>query len=277
MIYSSSSCWALEYILFNSSTTNNFTINVNIPNLYYMIVGAGGTGSNSSANGTYIGGSGGGAGGCWNNSIVDFSANSYTITIPAITAGLYTKLTNNSNFTLEAQNGQLLQRGEVKLNTTILSPVSSTPNDQGVGGSSGQNAGASPGGGLYLNPGNTGNYLTFLGDNLISNTYFGGGGGGGAGIIVTTGANGNGGNGGGGGGGAGVKDGIRGTGGIGTNGSNGANATTNNGSNGGNAFNSIGLGYGGGGGGGGAGSASSPAGVGGSGGGAVLLLYFQLP
>jgi hypothetical protein len=257
------------YILFGSTPASYyFNTNKVIPRLYYMIVGAGGSGQKGNASGT-VPGAGGGAGGCLNSYIDDFSITNYTITIPDLGDGKYTEITNNSTLSLIAQNGIFITRGSVSLNSTVLIPASSTPREQGVGGSGGQAAGSRPGGSVY-----TGNYLTFLGDGLVSNTYFGGGGGSGAGNNVNSGNNNNGGNGGGGGGGAGLDIlNNQGNGGIGTNGNNGL-ATVGS-TVGGNAFNSIGQGYGGGGGGGGSSSASSSGGLGGTGGGAILLLYFQ--
>jgi hypothetical protein len=252
------------YILFNSTTTSYyFKTNITIPNLYYMIVGTGGTGQPGSANGE-IPGAGGGAGGCWNYFINNFSLSNYTITIPTINTGLSTQITDGS-FSLTAQSGQYVQRGYVNLNGTDLSPASSIANEQGVGGSGSQNIGSAPGGSVY-----SGNHLTFLGDGLVSNTFFGGGGGSGAGNMVPD-TNANGGDGGGGGGGGGYSFVYEfGTGGIGTNGNNGIIGSIIA-PKGGNAFNSIGQGYGGGGGGGGGGDVG---GNGGNGGGAVLLLYF---
>jgi hypothetical protein len=244
-----------------------------------MIVGAGGRGQKVSL-GAKIPGAGGGAGGCLNNYIDNFSISNHTVTIPVVGDGLYTEFTNstftNSSFSLKAQNGSFVTRGSVSLNDTDLIPASSTPNQQGVGGSGGENIGSAPGGSVYTNPGDIGNYLTFLGDELVSNTYFGGGGGSGAGDSILSGNSPSGGNGGGGGGGGGSNSaGALGSGGIGTNGFDGQNATapiiyTF----GGGAFNSIGTGYGGGGGGGGSSGASGSE-NGGDGGGAMLLLYFQ--
>jgi hypothetical protein len=271
------------YILFNSTAPLEpyyFNLTGTIPTLYYMIVGAGGVGQSSSFQDAFVGGAGGGAGGCRNDCISDFSANSYNITIPVVSDGLYTKLyTSDNSYVLQALNGQFIQRGSVNLNGIDLSPISSTPDETGVGGTTGEKNGALPGGPVYLGTnGSSNNYLYFLGDNLLSHTYFGGGGGGGAGRRVSNdGVNANGGDGGGGGGGGGLYDSaVYGIGGIGKNGSNGVNASDSSGSNGGSAFNSIDQGYGGGGGGGGSADYSS-IGIGGNGGGAVLLLYFQTP
>ena len=263
-----------KYILFNSTTTSYyFNVTNPISRLYYMIVGAGaigGNGTGTAANS--LGGIGGGAGGCWNSYIDNFSMSNYTITIPVVSASLYTELTNGSTFTLRAQNGSERTRGSIVLNSNVLSPSSNTNNEIGVGGVT-QSGSYVVGGGVYTNTGNTGNYLTFLGDNLMSNTYFGGGGGVGATARVTNNLKCHGGDGGGGGGGATRSGGaisVYGNGGIGINGNRGGNASTLF-NPGGAAFNSIGQGYGGGGGGGSGDMA------GGNGGGAVLLLYFQSP
>jgi hypothetical protein len=268
------------YILFNTvSSLFTFNTNSTINKLYYMIVGLGSNGRVGALN-VITGGAGGGAGGIWNDFVNNFPAGNYNITIPNVSSLLKTTFINSSSpstFSLIAESGQEGYRGAVdmSLNGINLSkcPSSTIEGQFGVGGTAGEVSGGRNGGGVFLNPGNTGNFLTFLGDNKLSNTLFGGGGGGGS-DFNSTGINGKNGGSGGGGGGGGASSGVGGTGINGFTGGNGSGI----GGVGGSAFTASTIptkGYGGGGGGGGK---SSPAGVqgaaGGIGGPAMLLLYF---
>jgi hypothetical protein len=294
------------YILFNNVGSFYFNTSCNISNFYYMIVGQGGN-AQSGFTGSYysIGGDGGGAGGIWNG-VTSLSSGNYSITIPAVNnidSATIQNASSSSLFNITATTGGFINRGAVNItinsSTTTLSPASSTDGSIGVGGqpsevtqvSSGSGGPftetpGSAGGAVYLGSnGSSGNYMYFLGDNILSNTLFGGGGGGGGrgdspatgtpptpptgspAYPATTGYNGGGGGGGGG---------------VGLAGGTGVNGLTgnNNGGSGGNAFtnSSITSGYGGGGGGGGSitvgGTNATPRGPGGTGGPAMLMIYF---
>ena len=268
------------YILFNSSSTNSFNVtNGTITTLYYMIVGLGCNGRIGALSAT-TGGVAGGAGGIWNDFVNNFSVGNYNITIPNVSSLLNTSLINNSSpstFSLIAESGQEAYRGAVNLTlnnvTSTKCPSSNIEGEFGVGGTAGQSSGGRNGGSVFLNTGNTGNFLTFLGDNLLSNTLFGGGGGGGS-NYSSIGINGKNGGLGGGGGGGGATTGVGGTGVNGFTGGGGGGV----GGIGGSAFtaSTTTKGYGGGGGGGGK-STTSQGAAGGIGGPAMLLLYFQTP
>jgi len=288
------------YILFNDSSISNyfFTYNCDNLNLYYMIVGPGGTGQ-SAATSTYfsIGGAGGGAGGIYNG-LTNLSSDNYTITIPAVNNTSSTIIQNLSGFNITAETGGFISRGGVKVNGSYVSLPSTTGGQFGVGGTPSQVTQGAPGtsnpfvfypgsaGGVVLQSPSLNNYITFMGDNLLSNTLFGGGGGGGGtggneilypttpygpNHPATTGYNGGGG---GGAGGYGISGGM--AGGQGTNGLNGGTGVFN-GANGGIAFTNLSPTPGYGGGGGGAGSVlagDSVHSVGGKGGPAMLMIYF---
>ena len=278
--FSSASSSGWTYILFNTASSS-FFFNTNsiINKLYYMIVGIGCNGRIGALFAT-TGGVAGGAGGIWNDFVNNFPAGNYNITIPNIpnSSSLSdTKFINSSSpstFSLIAKTGEEAYRGAVDMSLNginlSLCPSSTTEGQFGVGGTAGEISGGRNGGGVFLNPGNTGNFLTFLGDNKLSNTLFGGGGGGGS-NFNSTGINGRNGGTGGGGGGGGASSG---NGGTGINGSTGGNGSGVGGI-GGSAFTASTptKGYGGGGGGGGK-STSAQGAAGGTGGPAMLLLYF---
>jgi hypothetical protein len=265
------------YILFNSSSTNSFNILTGtIPILYYMIVGLGCNGRIGALS-AITGGVAGGAGGIWNDFVNNFPVANYNVTIPNVSSLLNTTFTNSTSpsaFSLIAQSGQEAYRGAVDMSLNSInyskSPSSNIAGEFGVGGQAGEYNGGENGGGVFLNSGNIGNFLTFLGDNLLSNTLFGGGGGGGSNYEAT---NQNGGSGGGGGGG-GATYGVGGTGVNGFTGGGGGGV----GGVGGSSFtaSTTTKGYGGGGGGGGK-SSNNQGAAGGIGGPAMLLLYFQYP
>ena len=117
------------YILFNSTTTSYyFNTNTTIPNLYYMIVGLGGSGQTTSA--TF--GSGGGAGGIYNNYVNSFPVGNYDIVIPSILTPSNTTFINSvssTTFSLIAESGSFVYRGAVNLtlnNVTTIPSASSS-------------------------------------------------------------------------------------------------------------------------------------------------------
>ena len=281
------------YILFNTIGSFYFTYNCDNIELYYMIVGPGGTGQSGFTGSYYsIGGDGGGAGGIWNGVIILPQGN-YTITIPGLNnSTIIEDSVTPTIFNITATTGSFAIRGGVtqtlnSITTTLSSSTPTPPDTTGIGGQPSEvtQVSASSGGPFVYTPGTNGgsvfksgssNYINFVGDGILSNKLFGGGGGGGGtggndiGFFypanpATTGYNGGGG---GGGGGLGLN------GGTGLNGSNGTNGGTTGGT-GGSAFTSS-QGYGGGGGGGGSilPSGGAPRGPGGTGGPAMLMIYF---
>lgn len=289
------------YILFNDSNKHDyfFTSNCGISELYYMIVGPGGTGQSGFTADYYsIGGTSGGAGGIWNG-VTNLSIGNYSITIPAVDNASPTIIQNSSDlniFNITAESGSFTWRGGVtqtvsSVNTPLSLP-SNIDGEFGVGGQPSQVTQGVPGsnpfvftagtpGGVVLQSPSFNNYITFIGDLNVSNKFFGGGGGGGGtggnkiSLITPMGPNHPatiGYDGGGGGGGGGIEM----NGGQGTNGLYGDNGG-DYGGNGGNAFTSS-QGYGGGGGGGGSVLAGGPGpipwGNGGTGGPAMLMIYF---
>jgi len=284
--FSNSTTTGWTYILFNSSSTNSFNVlSGTIPILYYMIVGIGCNGRIGALNAT-TGGVAGGAGGIWNDFVNNFPVGNYNITIPNVSSLSDTTFINSSSpsaFSLIAESGQEAYRGAVDMSLNSINyskcPSSNIEGQFGVGGTAGELMGGRNGGGVFLNTGNLGpNFLIFKGDNLLSNTLFGGGGGGGSNYNIDPGLSINGLNGGsgGGGGGGGASDGATtGVGGVGVNGFTGGGGGGIGGV-GGSAFtaSTTQKGYGGGGGGGGKSTGAQGA-AGGIGGPAMLLLYFQ--
>jgi hypothetical protein len=278
------------YILFNNSSINNYYFNSCLDNLqlYYMIVGHGSNGqSGSFTNLGSIGGQGGGAGGIWNG-LTSLSSGNYSITIPPAN-GSPTIIENSLDpniFNITAESGIFRDRGAVNKTvntvTSTLSPSSNVYTEFGVGGkpsSEGANTYNGTIGGPVYTTGMS-NYITFMGDGLVSNTLFGGGGGGGGAGQDNDSNNGgtNGYNGGGGGGGSGQISGAF-PGGTGLNGNHGGPGNSLDCGSGGNAY-TIPQGYGAGGGGGGSNGydGDSLGGIGcpgGTGGPAMLMIYFN--
>ena len=288
------------YILFTSSGT--FKSSAEIKNLYFVVVGAGGFGAQSTTD--RYGGGGGGSGGIIMGHTNLKTNDSLNVTFASGNSG-FSKLTQ-TEYTMTANNGATASsniggNGGVYSFTSVPSPTIVTiidkSSDGGVGGNGGNQYNNGPGptaGGVTNNIVSTNGYIT-TSDGITSTLTFcaGGGGGGGssnadlntayggaAGGGTNSGAGGNGGsgakNGAGGGGGGGGRGG--GAGGI-------AALQFNNGSPYTAATNGVSgfSGYGGGGGGGG--GARVPAvsyngnliypGAGGNGGPGMVLLYFK--